>query len=208
MVQNLLLMRGMRIIFLLLFIFFSQIAVAQNKAVVLQNVWSNELNNYTPRDFFDKLFAVLKDKLSVKDFVADPKVVTAVRKDESWDKNVKEEIRAKKASGENAYFIAVANELRLPAFNLGKFLFKNPPRSSKLTFTLHVYDTTGTEVIGDTIINRGCMVRTIDEQKGSKYFYADYNDFVSDMKCHLEDIRKVLLEKPLAKKQKRYMETK
>jgi hypothetical protein len=115
-------------------------------------------------------------------------------------------VNARKAAGENAYFIAITNDLRLPAFNLGKFLFKNPPRSSKLTFTLHIYDTTGVEVIGDTIVNRGCLVRTIDEQKGSKYFHSDYNDFVSDMMCHLAVIRKVLQEKPLAKKQRRYME--
>jgi len=193
---------------LMVCLFFSTISFGQNKAVVLQNVWNNDLNNYTPKEFLDKLFAVLKEKLAVKDLLVDGDMVTAARKNESWDKTVKEQVNARKASGGDAYFIAIASELRLPAINLGKFLFKNPPRSSKLTFTLHVYDTTGAEIIGDTIVNRGCLVRTVDEQKGSKYFYSDYNDFLSDMNCHLAAIRKVLQEKPLAKKQRRYMETK
>lgn len=191
---------------LLVAVLFSNVSVGQNKAVVLQNVWNNDLNNYTPKEFLDKLYDILKEKLSVKDFVVDPKTLTPGRRDQNWDKNVKEQVNEKKRSGENAYFIAIASELRLPAFNLGKFLFKNPPRSSKLTFTLHVYDTTGVEVIGDTIVNRGCLVKTIDEQKGSKYFYSDYNDFLSDMMCHLAVIRKVLHEKSLSKKQRRYME--
>lgn len=189
---------------LLLFAFLSATAKAQNKAVVLQNLWNNELNNYTPKEFLDKLFDVLKKKLSVGNFIADPGTVAAGRKDDNW---VKDQVKARKAAGENAYFISMANELRLPTFNLGKFLFKNPPRSSKLTFTLHVYDTTGAEILGDTIVNRGCTIRTIDEQKGSKFFYTDYNDFMSDMLCHFQYISKVLNEKQLARKPKRYAET-
>jgi hypothetical protein len=194
--------------FLLLFLSFSQISVAQNKAIVLQNVWNNDLNNYNPKEYVEKLFDLLKAKLLVKDFIADAKNLTVNSRADTWDKNVKEQIRAGKAAGENAYFIAVSSELRLPVFNLGKFLFKNPPRSSKLTFTLHVYDSTGSEVIGDTIINRGCLVKTIDEEKGGKYFYSDYNSFMSDMQCHLEVIRKMIMEKPLSKKQKPYVKAK
>ena len=201
-------MKRIQFIFLVGFLLFSTLSLAQNKAIVLQNVWNNDLNNYNPKEYVDKLFDLLKAKLAVKDFIADAKSLNATRKDETWDKNVKEQLKEKKAAGENAYFISMASELRLPAFNLGKFLFKNPPRSSKLTFTFHVYDSTGTEVIGDTIINRGCLIKTIDEQKGSKYFYSDYNNFMSDMQCHLDALRKIIQEKPLSKKQKRYMEAK
>ncbi|GEO07912.1 hypothetical protein SAE01_04080 [Segetibacter aerophilus] len=191
-----------------MFFAFSKVSFAQNKAVVLENVWNNDLNNYNPKEYIDKLYEVLKAKLQVKDFIADVRTLTSTKKDRNWDKNVIEQLKAKKAAGENAYFIAIASELRLPAFNLGKFLFKKPPRSSKLTFTLHVFDTTGTEIIGDTIVNRGCLVRTFDEEKGSKFFYTDYDNFMSDMQCHLDVLRKSIQDKPLAKKQKRYLETK
>jgi hypothetical protein len=191
----------------LLLLLLSYNSMGQNKAVLLQNLWHNDLNNYTPQDFLDKVYDALKKKLLVTDFVAEPKSLIASQKNENWDKNIKEQIKAKKLTGD-AYFIALATELRLPALNLGKFLFKNPPRSSKLTFTLHVYDSSGTEVLADTIINRGCVVKTVDEEKGSKYFYSDYNNFMSDMLCHLAYIRKVLQEKPLVKKQRRYLEAK
>ncbi|MCW3112404.1 MAG: hypothetical protein JWR18_800 [Segetibacter sp.] len=193
---------------LLIFLAFSKMSLSQNKAIVLQHVWNNDLNNYSPKEFLNQLYEVLKAKLQVKDFIADERSVTSGRKDGNWDNNLKEQVKEKKAAGVNAYFVAVASELRLPAFNLGKFLFKNPPRSSKLTFTFHVYDSTGTEIIGDTIINRGCVVKTIDEEKGSKFFYSDYNNFMSDMHCHLEVLRKLIQDKPLAKKQRRYLEAK
>jgi len=199
-------MQNIHLVFLLLFISFSLVVKGQNKAVVLQNIWNNDLNNYNPKEYVDKLFDMIKAKLGVKDFVADAKNLTSTRKEEGWEKSIKEQVKERKAKGENAYFIAIASELRLPTFNLGKFLFKNPPRSSKLTFTLHVFDSAGTEVIGDTIINRGCQVKTIDEQKGSKFFYSDYNNFMSDMQCHLDAIRKMIQEKPWAKKPKLYME--
>lgn len=195
-------------IIVLILAFSSNVLFGQNKAIVLQNVWNSDLNNYNPKEYFVKLFDVLKAKLAVKDFVADPTALSIVRKDEAWDKNVKEQLAAKSKTGENAYFIAIANELRLPALNLGKLLFKNPPRSSKLTFTIHVYDNKGVEVMGDTIINRGCVVKPVDEEKGAKYFYSDYNNFLSDVFCHLEYIRKTIQEKPLSKKQRLYMETK
>jgi hypothetical protein len=187
---------------------FSSISFAQNKAIVFQNIWNNELNAYNPKEYFDKLFAVLKSKLGVRDFIADPKILSLNRKDEAWEKNVKEQLKSISKKDENAYFIAIANELRLPAMNLGKILFKNPPRSSKLTFTVHVYDNSGTEVVGDTIVNRGCVVKTVDEEKGNRYFYSDYNNFMSDILCHIDYIRKILQEKPLSKKQRLYMETK
>lgn len=204
-----LLMQKAHFYFLLIFlVFFSKMPLAQNKAIVLQQIWNNDLNNYNPKEFFNQLYNVLKVKLQVKDFIANERNLASGRKDENWVANVKEQVKEKKAAGENAYFIAVASELRLPAFNLGKFLFKNPPRSSKLTFIFHVYDSTGTEIIGDTITNRGCVVKTIDEEKGSKFFYSDYNNFMSDMHCHVEALRKLIHDKPLAKKQRVYLEAK
>jgi hypothetical protein len=175
--------------------------------VVLDNLWHNELNNFNPKEFFEKLYGVLKQKLVVKEIDPDGKDYRGGRVDENWESKLKEHIRGRKSAGENVYFIAMATELRLPALNLGKFLFKKPPRTSKLTFTLHVYDTAGVQVIGDTIINRGCVVMTIDEEKGPKYFYSDYRSFISDANCHLEYIKKILQEKPLAIKQRRFVDT-
>ncbi len=186
---------------LLLLVIYPMFSQAQQKAYVLQNAWNNELNNYTPKEFFDKLFGVLKRKLVINDLVAEPKSLTGNRKDEERDKNIKEQIKIKKEAGENAFFITMVSELRLPAFNLGKFLFKNPPRSSKFTFTIRVFDTSGNEVMGDTINNRGCLVQTINEEKGSRFFYSDYSNFMSDMQCHLEYIDKVLQQKTVARKE-------
>jgi hypothetical protein len=189
----------LRFYILLQVVFFSHTSMGQSKAIVLQNLWNNELDSYSPKEYFDQLYDVLRQKLQVKELVVDTKAVSAGNKDEHWENTVKEQVKSKNATRENAYYIALANELRLPAFNLGKFLFKNPPRSSKLTFTFHVYDTSGIEVLGDTIINRGCLVRAIDIEKGTRNFYSDYNSFLSDLKCHLEYIRKVLQEKPLSR---------
>jgi hypothetical protein len=193
---------------LLLLSFSSNILFAQNKAIVLHNLWNNDLNSYNTKEYFDKLYDVLKSKLAVKDFIIDAKGLSVDRKDEAWEQNVKDQLKAPSKAGEKAYFIAIANELRLPALNLGKLFFKNPPRSSKLTFTIHVYDNNGFEVIGDTIINRGCVVKPVDEERGSRYFYSDYNNFMSDVLCHLDYIKRILQEKPLPKKQRFTLETK
>jgi len=187
-----------------MFLVVSLNSIAQNKAIVLQSLWNNDLNNFNPKEFFDELYEVLKSKLAVKELTIDAKSLTGAPKDQTWEKSVREQVKAKQAAGENTLMVVLATELRLPTFNLGKFLFKNPPRSSKLTFTLHVYDTSGIEVMGDTIINRGCTVRTFDETKGARFFYFDYADFISDMKCHLEYIARVLQEKPISKGLKQY----
>jgi len=179
------------------FMSFAGISFSQKRAVVLQNVWNNDLNPYNPQEFFDELFSVLKERLSVKDFTSEPASLKTFHKDDDWNENLVEMVKAKNAKPDSVYYIAVANELRLPALNLGKLLFKKPPRSSKLTFTFHIYDGSGKEVLGDTIINRGCSVKTIDEQKGSGYFYSDYESFMDDMKCHLAVIRRILREKQL-----------
>jgi hypothetical protein len=173
---------------------------AQSKAVVLQNSWNNELNNYNPKEFLDQLLEVLRIKLAAKELDGDAKTIIADKKGSNPDNYTKEQVKAAKAMAGNGYFIFLSNELRLPAFNLGKFLFRNPPRSSKLTFTLHVYDSAAVEIFGDTIVNRGCLVKTIDEKKGPKYFYTDYSDFMSDMHCHLAYIRKVVQEMSFPKR--------
>jgi hypothetical protein len=195
-------------IFFLFIISISNLSNAQTKVVILDNLWHNELNNFSPKQFFENLYGVLKQKLLVNDIVTDSKVYTGGLKAENWESSLKEQIKEKKSSAENLYYVAMASDLRLPAVNLGKFLFKKPPRTSKFTFTLHVYDTAGVEVIGDTIINRGCLVKTIDEEKGPKYFYSDYNSFISDMDCHLKYIGKILQEKPVTIKKSSFINTK
>jgi|GEM_PF-6747316 len=190
----------------LLFLAFVNISFSQNKAIVVQNIWNNDLNNYTPKEYLGKLYNLLKEQLAVKDVVEDAISIKSIKANGDQYKQVKDQIKVKNAAGEHAYFISIATDLRLPALNLGRFLFKNPPRSSKLTFTLHVYDSTGTEVLGDTIINRGCLVKTLDEKKGSRYFYSGYQNFMEDMQCHLDYIRKILVEKAFVQKQKQLRE--
>jgi hypothetical protein len=165
------------------------------------------LNNYNPKEFFDKLNNVFKDILVVKELIREAPEVQTTKGEVGWEKKVQGFISSKKAPADSAFFIAISSDLRLPALNLGKFLFKNPPRSSKLTFTFHIYDGTGREVIGDTIINRGCLINTLDEKKGNRFFYSDYKSFIDDMECHLAVIKKILQEKQLAVKPKKYNET-
>ncbi len=50
--------------FLLICLCCSNISFGQNKAIVLQNVWNNELNNYNPKEFIDKVYSLLKEKLA------------------------------------------------------------------------------------------------------------------------------------------------
>lgn len=193
-------------ILLFVFLSFSNFSFSQNKAVVLQNGWNNELNNFNPKEFVEKLFEVFKIKLAVKNFIVDVKTSGALLTNEGWEKKLQEVVKEKKMEGIDAYYIGMSTDLRLPAINLGKFLFKNPPRRSKVTFTFHVYDTIGTRILSDTIINRGCVVKTLDDEKGSKHFYSDYNNFMADMLCHLAALRKVIEEMPLTRKQQRFTE--
>ena len=183
------------IVFVIILTFTTKMSFGQNKAIVLQNVWSNELNNYNPREFIGRLYQVLREQLSVKQVIEDPKSLQVSNKGNDWDKNTREQLKERSSKTDTAYFITMATELRLPKVNLGKLLFKNPPRSSKLTFTYHIYNGAGNEVIGDTIINRGCLSTTVDEEKGNSYFYSSYESFMNDMKCHVEVIRKEIQEK-------------
>lgn len=192
----------LKIIFLLLLFSFSfcNISFSQNKAFIIQNLWNNDLNNYTPTEFLTQLFTLLKDKLHVNEFI-DSRIILESNSAEDWNKKVESYIRERNLPRDSAYFIAIASELKLPAFNLGKFLFKNPPRTSKFIFMYHIYDGSATEIISDTIINRGCVSNTVSE-KGSKYFYTDYQSFTRDMQCHVEIIRQRLEGKIIPKKQK------
>ena len=79
-----------KLVIFLFLAFSSNVLLAQSKAIVVQNLWNNDLNNYNPKEYFDKLFGVLKAKLAVKDFVADPAALSINRKDEAWEQNVKD----------------------------------------------------------------------------------------------------------------------
>ncbi|MDB5249141.1 MAG: hypothetical protein JWQ40_3535 [Segetibacter sp.] len=180
----------------------THISYSQNKAVVIQNLWSNELNPYNPQEYLDKLYTIFKEKLSVKEFSQEPGSFKTLRNDAEWKKKIVEQLKAKNSPSDSIYYIAFASELKLPTLNLGKILFKNPPRSSKYIFSFHIYNGAGDELMGDTIINRGCVVKSIDGKKGSGYFYSDYRSFMDDMVCHIQVIRKILQEKTFIRKQK------
>ena len=187
-------------VFFLVAILLSGSSYAQKKAIVLENLWVNDLNNFTPKVFFDRFYAVLKDKLSLKQIVDDPQSLKATIRTDDWILKIKENIKSRNIPKDSAYFIAISTDLRLPAINLGKFLFKNPPRSSKLFFTIHVFDATANIIIADTVVNRGCVYKSLEEGKGNKFFYTDYNSFLSDMQCHLEIIKKSLQQIALPKR--------
>jgi hypothetical protein len=191
---------------LLVCLFLTTASLSQGKAIIIQNFWNNDLNNYNPKEFFDRLAVVFKKRLAVKELTSDPASFKTVKIEEGWDRKVKEQVEAKKLRPDSSYFIAISSELRLPAFNLGKFLFKNPPRSSKLTFTFHIYNGAGTEIMADTIINRGCIIKRVDEGKGSSFFYSDHTSFLDDMQCHLSVIERILQEKQFAEKPKGHKE--
>jgi hypothetical protein len=194
---------------LLLFILTTSLSIvshSQNKAIVLQNLWYNDLNSYNPRSFFDDVLAVVQDKLSIKKIVQETAGPEPFKTDTNNVRKIKELIEKRKASGENAYYITMASQLKLPIINVGKILFKNPPRTSKLIFDIHVYNNAGTEILSDTVVNRGCISRTVDPEKGNSSFYADYQNFLDDLQCHLKAIRQQLQQKKLAPKL--YVETK
>lgn len=193
------------LLFILVFIF-SKLSYSQNKAIVLQNFWYNDLNSYNPRNFFDDMLILLQDKLSIKKIVEETPGPQALKPDSSNQKRIKDLIDKRKASGENAYYITMESELKLPTINIGKIFFKNPPRSSKLIFNIHIYNSGGTEILADTIVNRGCISRTVDPEKGNKSFYPDYQSFLDDLQCHLKVIKEQLQQKKLPRKL--YMEAK
>lgn len=195
-------MRFVKFMLVLVLMFFSKLSFSQNKAFVIQNIWDNNLNNYNPKNFYTSLFDLFKTTLAVKEFVADPTKLSVGGIEADWDKKVSSEIVRKNAPADSIYYIAFASQLRLPVINLGKFFFKNPPRSSKLIFTYHVYNGAGTEILGDTIINRGCLTNSIQDGKSSQFFYSDFNSFNKDLMCHLDYITQQLRERQLPKKGK------
>jgi hypothetical protein len=185
----------LRLLLFTLVLSFSKLSYSQNKAIVLQNLWYNDLNSYNPRSFFDNVLVVLQDKLSIKKIIEESPGPQALKPDSSNQKRIKELIDKKKASGENAYYITMESQLKLPTINVGKIFFKNPPRTSKLIFNVHVYNSGGIEILADTIVNRGCISRTVDPDKGSTSFYASYESFLDDLNCHLKVIKQQLQQK-------------
>jgi hypothetical protein len=190
----------LRLLLLVIAFAFTKLAQSQSKAVVLQNLWYSDLNSYNPRNFFDDVLIALQEKLSIKKIIEEPPGLQSIRPDSSNQKRIKDLIDKRKASGENTYYITMESELKLPTINIGKIFFKNPPRSSKLIFNIHVYTIGGTEILADTIINRGCISRTVDPEKGNKNFYPDYQSFLDDLQCHLKFIKEQLQQKKLPRK--------
>lgn len=187
-------MRLKKPLLIVLLLLLHYLSFSQNKAFVIQNSWDNDLNNYNPKNFFESLFAELKTKLSVQEFIGDPSKLNVGGIDADWSKKVVTQIKERNTGTNDVYYVALTSQLKLPTINIGKFIFKNPPRSSKLIFSYHIYNGVGTELLGDTIINRGCLSATIPEGKNNKYFYADYDSFTDDLKCHFDYISKQLHE--------------
>ena len=172
---------------------------SQSKAIVLENLWVNELNNFNPKEFHNSIYTIIKDKLELRQIVEDPLSRSALQRDEKWGQTIKDKIKARNIPNDSAVFIAISADLRLPIVNLGRLLFKNPPRSSKLIFTIHVFDAAANQLLTDTIVNRSCIVKTVEEGKGGKNFYTDYEGFISDMRCHLDFIKKNLQQRAMPK---------
>lgn len=101
---TLFLMQKIHFFVLCCFLAFSKVSASQNKAIVVQNVWNNDLNNYNPKEFLDQLYEVLKAKLQVRDFIATSGALTYSKKEENWDKNIQEQVKSQKAPGENAEY--------------------------------------------------------------------------------------------------------
>jgi len=185
-------MRARKDIIVMLLLSFSTVSFAQKEAVVIQNRWSNDLNDYNPRPFFDNVFALLADYLNVKKVVEDK---SSLITEKTADQKVKEKLKEKIAANSNAYYVTLDSELQFPVINFRKLIFKNPTRSSRFVFSFHVFDNTGNELAADTIVNNGCILRAINEQKGRKDFYDSFKSFTDDMQCHTEAIKERLQEK-------------
>ncbi len=165
-------------------------ASAQSKGYVLQNTWSNTLNPYNPTPFYEQVFSMLERRLKVKEIERNP-LSNKVNVEED---QVKETIlKHIKENTQGAYYITLSSDLSLPLINLTRIIFKSPTRSSRFVFTVNVYNNKAEKVFGDTIVNKGCVLQVINEDK--KDFYPDYDTFKKDMRCHFEAIRKQLEKK-------------
>ena len=179
---------------LLFFVFAFVTSFAQKKAVLLQNLWNNELTNFTPANFLDKLFVDVRQKLGVGTIIHDSLFFKTPAND-SFDSRVANYINARGDSA-GTYYIALASDLRLPLINLGRIVFKQPLQRSRFTFILKVYDEHGRSLMDDTLVNKGCVARPVKEDKPAN-FYSDYKSFTTDMDCHLQAIRQQILSRPL-----------
>jgi hypothetical protein len=163
---------------------------AQSKAYVLQNCWTSTLNSFNPAPFFDQVFPLLQTRLKVKSIDKNPITLKMnVTEDE-----LKEIIRNQaKENAEVAYYITLSSDLSLPLINLTRVIFKVPTRSSRFVCSINVYNNKAEKILGDTILNRGCIVKAASEDK-IKNFYDDYTKFTEDMQCHFEAVKSRLLK--------------
>lgn len=176
----------------------AQVATAQTKAYILSNSWTSELDNYNPREYFDRLSVLLKERLAVKEIELPTGKVdtTNLRNTDAW---VKQQVAVKSPST-NVLFVVMDHYLKTPTISLNRLLFKNGKETSKLIFTISVYNRDGVRLGSDTIVNRGCIVSQVSKQQGVVSFYNSYKNFISDMNCHLAFIRKTLLLKEIKDK--------
>ncbi|TDH27300.1 hypothetical protein EXU57_06840 [Segetibacter sp. 3557_3] len=168
---------------------------AQRPAVLLQNLWNNELNNFTPRDFLDQLFADIRRKWRISELIQDTSFLKESGIERTLAKTVKEYISGRNDSTIQ-YYISIASDLRLPLINVGRILFKNPVQRSRFTFIVHVYNKNGSPVLSDTVVSRGCIANPVGENK-VRNFYPNYDSFAKDMHCHLEAIRQEVFTQTL-----------
>jgi hypothetical protein len=189
--------RSKKYVLLLLLFFTTTICTAQTKAYILANQWTNELDGYNPQQYFDKLYTLLKTRLPVKEIIpatthtTDTVTVTS----NEW---VKAQIQSRFA-GNNAFFLVMDHYLKVPAINLNKLFFNNAQVSSKLIFSINVYNADGVLIGSDTMTTRGCIVSKVAKENGVQRFYNSYKRFIEDMDCHLALIRQQLLVKPVKK---------
>jgi hypothetical protein len=182
-----------------LFLFFSILVVSntcfsQPKAYLLLNAWSDELSEYNPTAYFDKVSGLLQNRLAVKQVIPDASSLNDTTNKDQLDEWVRGRISSINAKGAKDYFITMASELRLPLINISKIFFKNTTQTSRLVFYVHIYNASGKKIVSDTMISHGCVESVRTAGKTGKRFYTSYQNFMQDMDCHLVFIRKRLQE--------------
>lgn len=170
---------------------------AQKKVVLLQNLWNNELTNFTPRDFLDQFFADLKKEWKFSTLTEDTVFFHRTPVADSLNQEVVNYVRGL-GTNTDTYYLSLASDLRLPLINIGRIIFKQPVQRSRFTFIVKLFDYEGKPVVSDTVVNKGCVARPAEGEK-IRNFYPDYTSFATDMECHLVAIRQQVFAKPLNK---------
>lgn len=173
---------------LLLFILVVNNCSAQSKAYVLQNSWTNTLNPFNASPFFEQLFPMLQKKLKVKEIDRNPLSTKINVTEDEFKEMISKHAKDNTASN---YYIVLNSDLSIPLINLTRVIFKMPTRSSRFVFTINVYNNKAEKILSDTIVNRGCVTKVINQDK-MKEFYDDYAKFRQDLQCHFEAVRKEL----------------